>query len=255
MPSGMQSLDLGQPTINEGQTLEEKLQLILNYNLELMQSLRYILSNLGQENFNPQELEDMTAPVLKQIENFEGDLLEVALEAGRASMTASDAYGKAQQLEFTVDGFTVRNLDGSTTIDGNKIRSGTIEGVKVLSKSGNNTVELDGATITIRDEYGGLVTIHPVPYGAYIQAYGGILYLTGDLQLGLYDETNIGGSVVRIASNGNASISAGGTLYLGSTYGGGGVKIGYPGSTVTIEGDLIINGVPYMPAGGGGGEE
>lgn len=261
MPTGMQSLDLGQPTINEGQSLEDKLQLILNYNLELMQSLRYILSNLGRENLNDKEFEDMTAPVFRQIEDVEGNLLEVALVAGQASVTASDAlgkattakltadgasitasnaFGKAQQMEFTVDGLTVRNPDGSTTIDGDKIKSGTIEGVTLqgvtlISQSGYGDLRIANGGLSLTDGW------PSTTYFSLYRDYFDRIWLEAPA------------SSLKINCNTDMSVDAGNgsTLYLGASSYGGDVKIGVAGSTVRIEGDLIINGVPYVPAGGG----
>ena len=51
---------------------------------------------------------------------------------------------------MTVDGFTVSDGYGSTTINGDKIRSGTIEGVTLISVDGdNNMVRIMNGGITL----------------------------------------------------------------------------------------------------------
>lgn len=56
MPTRFAGLDAGFPTFTGGESLEQKVDALQNYNYMLLEYLRYILRNLGPENFNDAEL-------------------------------------------------------------------------------------------------------------------------------------------------------------------------------------------------------
>ena len=247
----MQSLDMGFPRLEEGQETGEALKQVVDYLYILLENLKFMLSNLGVQNFNEKELEDLTAPVYRSIGSLESSLLQVKataegaqitaanaqgaatqaqITADGASVTASSAAGKAASLEFTVNGLTVRNADGSTTIDGDKIRSGTIEGVELISSSPYNE------KIYIAD---GEIVIGQSAYGARLRFDGSRVWLEGGL------------APLKISSLVGLSIDAGhyNTLYLGTADGGCNVSIGEVGKDIRLNGNVYINGVLQGGAG------
>lgn len=194
---------------------------------------------------------DMTKEVNQEYTNMAGDITQVRvtaegaavtasaadgkatnaqITANGASVTASDALGKAQSVELTVDGFTVTGPGGVTTIDGNKIKSGTIEGVTLVSRdAGSTETEVSSGEVRVK-----------LP-NSYVNL----------MRIGLIDGkptifAPYPGYPLKLYSAGNSAIDSGAgyTLYLGSTGGGGDVKIGKPGANITIEGNVTVNGTP-----------
>lgn len=259
----MQSLDMGFPRLEEGQETGEALKQVVDYLYILLENLRFMLSNLGVQNFNEKELEDLTAPVYKSIGSLEGALLQVKataegaqitaanakgaatqaqITADGASVTASSAAGKAASLEFTVNGLTVRNADGSTTIDGNKIRSGTIEGVTVSGVfiegcyiNGGTIVSGTSEPVKISD---GKIEVGYSAHRAELYHDGIRAWLDGHF------------TPLKIRSYGGVSVDAPtGTLYLGTENGGNDVSIGGAGHDIRLNGNVYINGVLQGGAG------
>lgn len=266
MPTGMQGLDLAFPDAGDGKSTEDKLTEILDYLYILMENLKYMLSNLGVQNFNQTELESMTAPVFKTIGGLEDSLLEIRATAEGASVTARDAQGSAAQAQLTAEGASLvaSNAAGQAaslafTVDGLSIEGKgktTINGSKLTSKDTlNMVVEIDNGAVSLKN--GNALVGRLVPsstLGMFIEASPGkYVYLTGNVLIGLYGSTEIVGNTVtlrsdttlRMMSEAGMSISAGNydTLYLGTYNGGCNVDIGYEGKDVRLYGNVYINGV------------
>ncbi|MEG0778876.1 MAG: hypothetical protein RR235_08525 [Oscillospiraceae bacterium] len=268
MAGGMQSMDLGFPYPDDKKSTEEQLREISDYLYALLGNLKFLLSNLGTENFNDAELNSITAPVYKSLSDLSGSLLEVKataegasitasaadgmatqakISADGASITASNAYGEAQRVAVAVDGFTVTNAQGQTTINGNYIQSGTIEGatLRTSNASGDAVVIEDGSIFIgarggetsagIRSEVGEFLIWSGWPMNAPIAIRNA------------YGDVNISASILRLDASGNMSINAGGTVYLGTSAASGyQIDIGAAGKTVNLNGNVFLNGVPLM---------
>lgn len=143
--------------------------------------------------------------------------------------------------------FTDLSTGGKTTINGDNITTGTLTGIKIVSNDDGQIVELDNGTIYFKNGTTPLGEISPSPtLGIFMEAASGKwLYLSGKVQVGMYDEVGVDGSVVRLASSGNTSINSSGTTYIGTNASySGNVDIGQAGGTINLNGDVYINGVP-----------
>lgn len=212
---------------------------------------------------------DMTDGVNKEFSDMNGSILSIKatadgaavtaasadgkattaqITANGASATASNALGKAQSVELTVNGLSIENETKSyTIINGDKLKS--------HNKNDGGTVKIQSGSITLSsDTYGTLLEILPSgALGAFISgASGRTLYLTGNLQIGMYNPVSVDGSQINISSNStlklsagsNMSIDSGGTIYIGASGGySGDVTIGQAGGTVNLIGDVRVNGV------------
>ena len=145
---------------------------------------------------------------------------------------------------------TVINGDHITTgtISADRVTGGTLQGVEVISRNPtyDDIVELKNGSIFLRHGTTLLANITPTAYGTYIEpADGNYLYLTGDVQLGLYDSVTVHGSSVVIASDGNMSINSSGKTYIATNASySGDVDIGQTGGTINLVGTVNVNGVP-----------
>ena len=137
---------------------------------------------------------------------------------------------------MTVDGFTVSDGYGSTTINGDKIRSGTIEGVTLTSVDGDNNM--------VRIMNGG-ITLGEAPYWPK----GYLYYDMDDGKVYLY---SVPGRSIKIESGDGFSIDSLGTIYIGTNTekSSGNISIGQAGGTVNLIGTVQVNG---QPIGSGGG--
>lgn len=124
------------PDLSHSATAEAKIDTIMNYLYVLVEQMRYAMDNLSQDNFNENDLEDIGSlvrtPIAAELRGMEGQLasLCVSYDGFAAEITGIDA--RVGGLEFTIDGLSIHSANGTTYINGNHIKSGTIEG-SVLS--------------------------------------------------------------------------------------------------------------------------
>ena len=179
-----------------------------------------------------------------------------------ASTVISDAEGNISSLEQTAEGLQVQvssvaarntvtinanglyvtNAAGQTTqLSGDHIKSGTIEGVTLISDDGTNSFSVTIDNGMIKFSYGW----QTIGYLKYDSSTDSFMLTNGTTTIPL-----------KLRSTTNASIDAAGTLYLGSdsSYSNA-VQIGRSGSgsRIDIYGDLYINGVAYGSEIGSGG--
>lgn len=179
---------------------------------------------------------DMTKEVNQEYTSMDGKITSIQATADGLVVTV---HGLSNRNTVSIDenGMYVTNAAGQTsTLTGNHIKSGTIEGATLVSRdAGTTETEVSSGEVRIK-----------IP-NSYVNL----------MRIGLIDGkptifAPYPGYPLKLYSAGNSAIDSGAgyTLYLGSTGGGGDVKIGKPGANITIEGNLTINGVPYTPAGG-----
>ena len=137
---------------------------------------------------------------------------------------------------MTVDGFTVSDGYGNTTINGDKIRSGTIEGVTLMSSRGayEPIIEISNGTVLFGQDHGGFkgALSFDVSYDR--------------LWLSTYE-----GTPLKIDAGTNMSIDSGGTIFIGTNTGkSGNVSIGQDGGNVNLVGNVTVNGSPISRGGG-----
>lgn len=125
-----------------------------SYVYQMQETLRYVLGNLGGENFNEADLGNITEPIYARIEDAEEMSTEVSVTAqgiqaqvveqgqsiaslqvtanGLTSKVAS-VEGQYSQISQTINGLEITTSTdeegvGTTYISGNSIKSGTIIG-------------------------------------------------------------------------------------------------------------------------------
>jgi len=115
MPNSLSALDNGFPDFSHDESTEEKLDVVMNYLYQMMEQLRYTLSNIGEDNFNETELSNLGERI-----------------TGPLSVCVEDATGKVSLLEHNINGLHI-TVDGNTTeISGVGIKSSRIEGTTLL---------------------------------------------------------------------------------------------------------------------------
>lgn len=272
------------------------LQQIWSFVLSFQEQVSFWLRNLDKDSFNEQGLKEITEPITAQIQDVAGNVTELQVTAEGLQSQVTEADGKASSAKQTADGVKVEvtglsdevtglqqrstvtidstglyvtNAAGNTTkLSGNHITSGTIEGVKLISKGGSNSVTISDGQIEL--QYGsGTTVLNQTVSGIKISSNS---YFGGGFEvdmntINLSGPTNIFGSLsaadatvtgdlniarninssgaMKLNAGGNASIDSGGTIYIGASSGcSGNVSIGQSGGTVNLKGTVMVNGKP-----------
>lgn len=153
MPTSLLSTDTMFPNFKGNETTEEKVDQIQNYLYMLVEQLRYSMANVGKENFNETEFDNIvnliTEPVYLQLKNETGDInsyVQATAENLSARITGiSDLLGETQQttteLTASLSGITasVSDLSGKYT----SLQS-TVNGLTLTASDNGNT-----STITL----------------------------------------------------------------------------------------------------------
>ena len=222
--------------------------------LKRLNDFNYAVSKMIQGGLN---LANLNADTNQVFTDIEGNVTSVQATAAGLTTRVSSAEGDISSLEQTASGLSVRVSDvesrntvtinangmyvtdqnGNTTaLTGDHIKSGTLEGVTLLSINSNNSM------VKI---YNGGIDLGEAPY----YNMGSLYY---DMNIGKVYLYSVPGRPLKIESGSNLSIDASGTIYIGASSGySGNVNIGQSGGTVNLNGTVMVNGVPYAPAGGG----
>ena len=223
--------------------------------LKRLNDFNYAIAKMVQGGLNLANLNTDTNQVFTDIE---GNVTSVQATAAGLTTRVSSAEGDISSLEQTASGLSVRVSDvesrntvtinangmyvtdqyGNTTaLTGDHLKSGTIEGVDFISSNGAYMpiIEIQSGSVLFGQDHGGF---------------------KGDLSFNVSDNLvwlrSYGSVPLKILSGTNMSIDAGGTIYIGASSGySGNVNIGQSGGTVNLSGTVMVNGVPYAPAGGG----
>ena len=156
----LSNLDLNFPRFTE-ETTEEKVSQIQDYLYILLENLRYTLSNLGAENFNPVSLSKITEPVSAKIKDLEGNVTELNITAQGLSTRVSSAEGNISSLEQTASGLTSRVQSAEGDISSLQ-QTATGLTSRVSSAEGNITTltqTATGLTSRVTDAEGHINTI------------------------------------------------------------------------------------------------
>lgn len=197
----------------------------------LTDGINECLCNIEVGNLNDATLTNITAPINAKIEDADNNIAYLELTAEGLSVLV-ESLNSRNTVTIDAEGMYITDADGNTTtFTGDYIKSGTIEGVTLISQNG---------------------------YGPYIQIANGYLSIGGSHQgeagsLGFDYGTNklflesSPGFVLKIVSQDNMSIDAasGCTIYIGTSNIGTDITIGNSGGALHLVGsEITANGVP-----------
>ena len=236
---------------------DRALQQIWSYVQSFQEQVSFWLRNLDKDSFNEQGLAEITEPITAEIEDVAGNVTTLQVTAEGLQSQVTEADGKASSAKQTADGVQVEvtglsdevtglqqrntvaidstglyvtDAAGNTTkLSGDHIKSGTLEGVTLLSINSNNSM------VKI---YNGGIDLGEAPY----YNMGSLYY---DMNIGKVYLYSVPGRPMKIESGSNLSIDASNTIYIGASSGySGNVNIGKSGGTVNINGTVTVNGKP-----------
>ena len=213
--------------------------------LKRLNDFNYAVSKMIQGGLN---LANLNADTNQVFTDIEGNVTSVQATAAGLATRVSSAEGDISSLEQTASGLSVRVSDvesrntvtinangmyvtdqnGNTTaLTGSHIKSGTLEGVTLLSINSNNSM------VKI---YNGGIDVGEAPY----YNMGSLYY---DMNIGKVYLYSVPGRPMKIESGSNLSIDASNTIYIGASSGySGNVNIGQSGGTINLNGTVKNNG-------------
>ena len=116
MPSNVLFMDTLFPHITEEDSTEAAIKKILNYDYLLREQLQHTLFNLGAENFNEVEWDNLTQPIFASIGNSDYKLTELSLATEGLALRVSDAERGIAELTVTSDGISTRVTNAENSI-------------------------------------------------------------------------------------------------------------------------------------------
>ena len=147
MSSKFSLLASAMPTFTKKTTVEAKVDALTDYQVQLLDYLRYTLGNLDKENFNPSGLNEILEPVVVEIKNAEGDILALRMTAEELAGRIEDVDGNYASLQMTVEGLEteISSVDGKYTSI-----SATVNGIQ--STVSSHTTTLNSHTTSINNQ-------------------------------------------------------------------------------------------------------
>lgn len=114
MPTNFSALDQNLPRFTGDETTERKVQVIQDYLYQLLEALRYAMSNLDTRNFNQTAWNKfldgygsgLTDPIYKQISDAEGNLTKLEVTAKGLQMQITNNAGDIHNLSVTAGELT-----------------------------------------------------------------------------------------------------------------------------------------------------
>ena len=239
MPGNILNADVSFPDLTGGQSTDEKFRLVTNYLYMLLEQLRYSFGNIGVENFNDSELDELinliTEPIYVQLEDDEGNISSLFVTAEQLISRMTDAEGNISNLQQTSTSLMsqVTDLEGNVSTLQQTSQSLDARVTNAEGDVSQLTLTVNGITQSVTDlETGMSQTLRISPNGVTI--------------------TNAQGSAVTIDGG---QINAD-TLYVKAANITGTLTIGQLPSNVATDGDIpqytsqLINNSGYQTATG-----
>lgn len=120
MPNALYGLDASFPQFGRNVSQEQKISMIYDYLIQVQESLRYTLMNLGSDNFNDRELQllgqTIREPVTLELQGLEGELMYLQADQEGLSSRMRDAEGNIAGFELTAQGLSGRLEDAEGNV-------------------------------------------------------------------------------------------------------------------------------------------
>lgn len=120
MPSNLLTADTSFPDLKSNKSTEEKFGEVSNYLYMLLEQLRYTLANLGVDNFNDAEIDELAniinEPIYIQLDDQEGNISSLYVEVDNVTSRMQNAEGNISTLQQTAVSLTSRISDAEGSI-------------------------------------------------------------------------------------------------------------------------------------------
>lgn len=90
------------PSFREGTSVEKKVDALQDYQVQLLEYLRYTLQNLDADNFNETGLNEILEPVLVEVKGFNGEITAIKIANGEIRSSVEGMSEEFGELKSTV---------------------------------------------------------------------------------------------------------------------------------------------------------
>lgn len=167
---------------DESGDLQKDFKALKNYVFQLQEALRYVLCNLGGENFNETDLANITQPILAKIEDVDGNVTQLEITAQGLQASVEDAQGNISSLQQTAQGLRT-DVDDAKGNASQALQTANGLASRVTDAEGNASEALqtaNGFSSRISDVEGNVTEIQTTIEGVTVTTGGGTTYLAGD---------------------------------------------------------------------------
>lgn len=160
MPATFAVLDQNLPRFHGGESLEERVRVLQDYQYQLLEQLRYILSHLDTRNFNMTEINNwvgtITSPIYGRIEDAEGNITQLDITAKGIAARVSDAEGNINKLNITAKSLTsqIQDAQGNISILQQTAQSLSVTVANQAGSISNLTQRADSISATVSNQAG-----------------------------------------------------------------------------------------------------
>jgi hypothetical protein len=191
MSSKFSLLTSAMPTFTKKTTVEAKVDALADYQVQLLEYLRYSMSNLDADNFNPSGLNEILSPVVVEIKGMEDQFTSLAITVDGFKTTVEGYEKSVDGYEKQVSSFEQTASSISAKVSGVANSSGNVTAASIVAAINNagSTVKISADHVDIS---GDLVTISDLAGTGKVEINAGNIAANGTIS-GCRLETATGG--------------------------------------------------------------
>lgn len=251
MPSNLLTADTSFPDLKSNKSTEEKFGEVSNYLYMLLEQLRYTLANLGVDNFNDAEIDELAniinEPIYIQLDDQEGNISSLYVEVDNVTSRISNAEGNISTLQQTANSLT----SSVSTLEGNV---STLQQTAVSLTSRISNAEGSISTLTQTVNSISLSVVNGTESSTIRLIKNGIIVSSANISFsGMVTFTDLSTQGQTVINGGN--IAAGGTISGVTLQSMSGMDSGFEVCYGTRYSYQLVGGLKYDANGSGSSTE
>lgn len=251
MPSNLLTADTSFPDLKSNKSTEEKFGEVSNYLYMLLEQLRYTLANLGVDNFNDAEIDELAniinEPIYIQLDDQEGNISSLYVEVDNVTSRISNAEGNISTLQQTASSLT----SSVSTLEGNV---STLQQTAVSLTSRISDAEGNISTLTQTVNSISLSVVNGTESSTIRLSKNGIIVSSANISFsGMVTFTDLSTQGQTVINGGN--IAAGGTISGVTLQSMSGMDSGFEVCYGTRYSYQLVGGLKYDANGSGSSTE
>lgn len=251
MPSNLLTADTSFPDLKSNKSTEEKFGEVSNYLYMLLEQLRYTLANLGVDNFNDAEIDELAniinEPIYIQLDDQEGNISSLYVEVDNVTSRMQNAEGNISTLQQTASSLT----SSVSTLEGNV---STLQQTAVSLTSRISDAEGSISTLTQTVNSISLSVVNGTESSTIRLSKNGIIVSSANISFsGMVTFTDLSTQGQTVINGGN--IAAGGTISGVTLQSMSGMDSGFEVCYGTRYSYQLVGGLKYDANGSGSSTE
>lgn len=251
MPSNLLTADTSFPDLKSNKSTEEKFGEVSNYLYMLLEQLRYTLANLGVDNFNDAEIDELAniinEPIYIQLDDQEGNISSLYVEVDNVTSRMQNAEGNISTLQQTANSLT----SSVSTLEGNV---STLQQTAVSLTSRISDAEGNISTLTQTVNSISLSVVNGTESSTIRLSKNGIIVSSANISFsGMVTFTDLSTQGQTVINGGN--IAAGGTISGVTLQSMSGMDSGFEVCYGTRYSYQLVGGLKYDANGSGSSTE